>query len=246
LIDPNIQRIHFEYHSKCVNISQLALEATPSVAPPATASQASPNTTSGGGQDEASQVPGPSSLTPLYSVAQNEAEPPSTVPALPSGTFDERETSQNFLVELVPHEDPEIEYVTQSGSLHPVSFNLLPSYSIVVHGLNPTNTKFHAYETWTSTGGNLWLKDFLPTSLPTVRARVLLFGYNANVAFKTSTAGVREQANNLLNRLYLIREGNDASQRPIVFICHSLGGIVVKQVSPSSMLEPYMCSRTHC
>lgn len=208
----------FERSKAQGGVSQLALEATPSVAPPATASQPSPNTTSGGGQDEASQVPGPSSLTPLYSVAQNEAEPPSTVPALPSGTFDERETSQNFLVELVPHEDPEIDIVA-------------------VHGLNPTNTKFHAYETWTSTGGNLWLKDFLPTSLPTVRARVLLFGYNANVAFKTSTAGVREQANNLLNRLYLIREGNDASQRPIVFICHSLGGIVVKQALVEAKLN---------
>jgi hypothetical protein len=45
----------------------------------------------------------------------------------------------------------------------------------------------------------MWLKDFLPKKLPT--ARILLFGYNANVAFQTSTAGVREQAENLLNRL---------------------------------------------
>lgn len=69
---------------------------------------------------------------------------------------------------------------------------------VAVHGLNPTNTENHAYLTWTA-GGKLWLKDFLPEQLP--NARVLLFGYNSNVAFETSTAGVREQAENLLNRL---------------------------------------------
>lgn len=47
----------------------------------------------------------------------------------------------------------------------------------------------------------MWLRDegFLRTALP--NARVLLFGYNSNVAFKSSTAGVHEQAENLLNRL---------------------------------------------
>ena len=43
--------------------------------------------------------------------------------------------------------------------------------------------------TWTA-DGKLWLRDFLPKTLPA--ARVLLFSYNANVAFETSTAGVRE------------------------------------------------------
>jgi hypothetical protein len=57
---------------------------------------------------------------------------------------------------------------------------------------------------------------------------VLLFGYNSNVAFKTSTARVREQAESLLNRLKLKRMG--VSQGPIIFICHSVGGIVVKRV----------------
>lgn len=50
----------------------------------------------------------------------------------------------------------------------------------------------------------MWLKDFLPLKLKT--ARVLLFGYNSNVAFKTSTSGVREHAINLLNRLKLKRK----------------------------------------
>jgi hypothetical protein len=79
-----------------------------------------------------------------------------------------------------------------------------------VHGLNPTNKEFHARQTWTADESKkLWLSDsdFLPKQFP--QARVLLFGYNSNVAFKTSTAGVREQAENLLNRLKI--------ERPVIY-----------------------------
>jgi dimeric dUTPase (all-alpha-NTP-PPase superfamily) len=77
---------------------------------------------------------------------------------------------------------------------------------VAVHGLNPTNKESHARQTWTSDQSKkLWLSDseFLPKSFP--QARVMLFGYNSNVAFQTSTAGVREQAENLLNRVKIER-----------------------------------------
>ncbi|KAK3936742.1 hypothetical protein QBC46DRAFT_345329 [Diplogelasinospora grovesii] len=61
---------------------------------------------------------------------------------------------------------------------------------VAVHGLNPTNVAFHAEQTWTAENGRMWLRDFLPMTLP--KARILLFGYNANVAFETSIDGVRE------------------------------------------------------
>jgi hypothetical protein len=82
-------------------------------------------------------------------------------------------------------------------------------------------------------GDKLWLRDFLPSQLP--GARVLLFGYNSNVAFETSIAGVREQAVNLLNRLAYKRE--DAEERPIIFVAHSLGGIIVKRALVEAKLD---------
>jgi hypothetical protein len=82
-------------------------------------------------------------------------------------------------------------------------------------------------------GDKLWLKDFLPSQLP--NARVLLFGYNSNVAFETSIAGVREQAVNLLNRLASKRE--DAEERSIIFVAHSLGGIIVKRALVEAKLD---------
>jgi hypothetical protein len=103
---------------------------------------------------------------------------------------------------------------------------------VAVHGLNTTNTKNHAEAAWTSKD-KLWLRDFLPTSLP--YARILLFSYNANVAFDTSVAVVREQATDLLNQVDGNRE--DSKDRPIVFIAHSLGGIVVKRALVEAKLN---------
>ncbi|KAL9090895.1 MAG: hypothetical protein Q9165_005103 [Trypethelium subeluteriae] len=103
---------------------------------------------------------------------------------------------------------------------------------VAVHGLNPTNTDFHAEQTWTA-NGKLWLRDFFPSRAPT--ARVLLFGYNANVAFETSSAGVLEQAENLLNRLRSKRIAEP--DRPLLLLCHSLGGVVVKQALVHAKLD---------
>ncbi|OJJ87138.1 uncharacterized protein ASPGLDRAFT_80025 [Aspergillus glaucus CBS 516.65] len=112
---------------------------------------------------------------------------------------------KTFLRTLVPGEKPNIDIVA-------------------IHGLNPKNKENHAERTWES-GGKLWLRDFLPKKLP--QARIFLYGYNSNVAIQSSAAGIRDQAQNLLSRLWLERKGCET--RPILFIAHSLGGIVVKE-----------------
>lgn len=80
--------------------------------------------------------------------------------------------------------------------------DLVPSI-VAVHGLNPKNKANHAETTWES-GGKIWLRDFLPKKLP--HSRIFLYGYNSNVGIQSSAAGVREQAQNLLNRLWLERQ----------------------------------------
>ncbi|EFY94038.2 hypothetical protein MAA_10501 [Metarhizium robertsii ARSEF 23] len=108
---------------------------------------------------------------------------------------------------------------------------LTPSSVVAVHGLNGdpkntwTNDKTHAF----------WLKDFLPRDVP--NARVMTFGYNADAAFSNSTSDIIDHAKSLLSSLVDEREEKDEMLRPIVFVGHSLGGIVIKQALFQARIE---------
>ena len=83
-------------------------------------------------------------------------------------------------------------------------YHCLTIISIVaIHGLAPERPSFTIEETWTC-GDKLWLRDFLPSRLP--HARILLFGYDSDQAFKASINGVRSHAEDLLERLRSIRQ----------------------------------------
>jgi alpha-beta hydrolase superfamily lysophospholipase len=58
---------------------------------------------------------------------------------------------------------------------------------------------------------------------------VFIFEYNASAAFGNTTADVADHARALLSSLIDHREEDDEQNRPLIFIAHSLGGIVVKQ-----------------
>lgn len=108
---------------------------------------------------------------------------------------------------------------------------------VAVHGLNFLDRNNHAEETW-SAGGKLWLRDFLPGALP-VEARVMLFAYNSSPARGASATNLDDHARSLL--LHLRNKRQDAPHRPLVFISHSLGGLVVKSVSPRRCCAQIAC-----
>ncbi|OAL36812.1 hypothetical protein AYO20_03867 [Fonsecaea nubica] len=104
---------------------------------------------------------------------------------------------------------------------------------VAVHGLNG-----HAINTWTAENPRkgdepiCWLKhqDFLPKYIS--RARVLTWGYNANISSlkgPTSSNRILQHAQSLVQQLQGDRTLNGTSEKPIIFVCHSLGGIVVKR-----------------
>ncbi|XP_014553238.1 hypothetical protein COCVIDRAFT_108238, partial [Bipolaris victoriae FI3] len=81
-------------------------------------------------------------------------------------------------------------------------------------------------QTW-SAGEYFWPKDFLSEDLE--NARIITWGYDANVANGFSYAsreGIRGHDERLLHNLYRIRR---SITRPIIFVCHSLGGLVCKE-----------------
>ena len=99
---------------------------------------------------------------------------------------------------------------------------------VAVHGLGGDWES-----TWTDSGDKLWLRDFLPKQLKEagVESRIFSYGYDASTAFSNSVADIDDQACILLDFLKLERSSSREEQRPIIFIAHSLGGIIVKKVS---------------
>ncbi|KAK3359163.1 Alpha/Beta hydrolase protein [Lasiosphaeria hispida] len=102
-----------------------------------------------------------------------------------------------------------------------------------VHGLTGDRDN-----TWTAEG-QFWPKTLLPLKLP--GARILSYGYDAYIAKATSTASANrliDHATNLLTDLTNDRALDNAPDRPLIFIAHSLGGLVCKEAILMSRNNP--------
>ncbi len=97
-----------------------------------------------------------------------------------------------------------------------------------MHGLGG-----HWEKTWTANDGNQWLRKSLPLELRNAgfSARVMSYGYDASLRLGGGLADIHDQAGILLTRLYDERDSNEMRKRPLLFICHSLGGLVMKKAS---------------
>ncbi|KAH7120856.1 hypothetical protein B0J11DRAFT_581621 [Dendryphion nanum] len=96
---------------------------------------------------------------------------------------------------------------------------------LAVHGLNPRNDQMHPEKTWTTDNKIFWLKEFLPERFKD--SRIMMYEYNSNIAFGAAAAGIEQHSETMMNDIFIEREG--APNRPLIFICHSLGGLVVEQ-----------------
>lgn len=96
---------------------------------------------------------------------------------------------------------------------------------VAIHGLNG-----HYDETWTdkNTTEN-WLREFLPGQVP--QLRIMSWGYNSQVLGSTSMGNITTFAQGLLTDLKACRATQELAKRPLIFVCHSLGGVVFKRVS---------------
>jgi hypothetical protein len=111
--------------------------------------------------------------------------------------------------------------------------NLAPEIDIVaIHGLNPSGEANHGYSTWTK-GDHIWLRDSLPESLPT--CRTMLYIYDSRVLGRTKERFAHE-ASQLLEAISAERD--ECPRRPLFFIGHSLGGILIKQALVNGQANP--------
>lgn len=100
---------------------------------------------------------------------------------------------------------------------------------VLVHGLNGTPDK-----TWTAKSGVFWPLDLLPASLKGAQANVMVYGYNADVYSKRNDRSasdnfIHQHAQTLVASLTLYRRSEGTFNNPIIWVCHSLGGILVKR-----------------
>lgn len=93
-----------------------------------------------------------------------------------------------------------------------------------VHGLTGDRES-----TWKTPGQEPWIQSLLPSKL--AGARILTYGYDAYVANKSVVSCNRliDHATNLLADLTTDRASCNATARPLIFVAHSLGGLVCKQ-----------------
>ncbi|KAK6359321.1 hypothetical protein TWF696_000482 [Orbilia brochopaga] len=104
---------------------------------------------------------------------------------------------------------------------------------IILHGLNGGPAK-----TWRHPDGHIWFADFLPADIADpdswTNARIWTYGYDADTAFSSTSSTALDFARNLLYKVNRIREGYE--HHKIIWVCHSLGGIVVK----TALVEAYL------
>ena len=85
----------------------------------------------------------------------------------------------------------------------------------------------HAFGSWKDRDSDfMWLRDALPDHLH--GARVLIYGYDTKLAESRSYQNLEDVASKFRQSLSVVLSGR-ISSRPLIFIAHSLGGLVLKQ-----------------
>ncbi|KAF8529512.1 hypothetical protein BU17DRAFT_60309 [Hysterangium stoloniferum] len=112
-----------------------------------------------------------------------------------------------------------------------------PNIDIVaIHGLDG-----HREQSWTAENGILWLKDLLPQRLP--HARITTYGYDTSTSSELNKIEetLYGHAQNFISRLALLRNKTTTTTRPIIFLAHSLGGIILK----FALIHANQCNDSH-
>lgn len=101
---------------------------------------------------------------------------------------------------------------------------LIPASCIAISGLAS-----HPLGSWQPRGNDktfMWIRDAIPKSLPGVRA--VLYGYDSRLVGSNSFQSIPDMAQALI--LQLKTGGwNSPSSKPVIFLAHSLGGLVLKE-----------------
>ncbi|OQU98905.1 Ankyrin repeat-containing protein [Cladophialophora immunda] len=105
--------------------------------------------------------------------------------------------------------------------LYPTRGIRIPLDIIAVTGLNG-----HAFGSWTGGNDRMWLRDFLCEDEYLKACRTMIFGYNTKLKEK-AVHTTRDYVRIFLEELRKARKSREERNRPIVFLGHSFGGILI-------------------
>ncbi|CAJ0552269.1 Ff.00g062480.m01.CDS01 [Fusarium sp. VM40] len=113
-----------------------------------------------------------------------------------------------------------------------------------VHGLGG-----NAMDTWTAEGGAMWPRDYLSSSEYFEKSRVMTFGYDSDLTNRETVMTLDNWAETLLQSLDEVRISEKERSRPLILVCHSLGGLVARKAMsqlPTSNVKGISLSTTGC
>ncbi|KAI5922299.1 hypothetical protein F4810DRAFT_711663 [Camillea tinctor] len=143
------------------------------------------------------------------------------------------------------HEEHQFEYIYDHEFL-----GITPLYDpgedasvdiIAVPGLN--SHPFGSWKTKSPGHDDVWLRDYIPRDLP--QARVLLYGYNSPLKTNNKLLSIMSLGETLTENINAFRRADSTDKRPVIFIGHSLGGLLVKQALLYSLNKPSNKSLLH-
>lgn len=117
---------------------------------------------------------------------------------------------------------------------------------VLVHGLGGTSRLTWS---WKKDLSLFWPEQWLPLEPGMEQVRILTFGYNANFTSPdTDLFNIAEFANDLLLQMKVGNDQNvnslEMGKVPIIFVVHSMGGLVVKKVRGSPNMSNLISARS--
>ncbi|KAH0551496.1 hypothetical protein GP486_007289 [Trichoglossum hirsutum] len=105
-------------------------------------------------------------------------------------------------------------------------YNTQPSQTITADIIAITGLGGHAYGSWRGKGnlGRMWLRHFLSKDLP--RCRTMIYGYNSKLSSR-GIGTVEDYSREFLEGIKKVRGTKETRERPLFFVAHSFGGIIL-------------------
>ncbi|OBT40026.1 hypothetical protein VE00_09394 [Pseudogymnoascus sp. WSF 3629] len=101
-----------------------------------------------------------------------------------------------------------------------------PDSTVTADIIAITGLDTHAYDSWRGKEnlGRMWLRDFLCKDMP--RCRTMIYGYNSRLSTHTVDT-IIDYGRGLMEELKKIRNTEELRKRPLFFIAHCFGGIIL-------------------